>query len=90
MALNEPIRIQNTIDRLNQNLGRRLSPEIQLNYTHQMAKALRDSPLILVDDSDVIKPHGKKFEALGQVRDGSSKDNKIEKGYIVTEMVGSN
>ena len=87
-ALNEPIRIQNTIDRLSQNLGRALSPEIQLNYTQKITRSLGDHPVILVDDSDVIKPHGKKFEALGQVRDGSSKDNKIEKGDMVTEMVG--
>lgn len=87
-ALNEPIRIKNTIDRLSQNLKRPLSPEIQANYTQKMTKALGRHPVILVDDSDVIKPHGEKFEALGQVRDGSSKDNKIEKGYLVTEMVG--
>lgn len=87
-ALNEPIRIKNTIDRLSQNLGRTLSPEIQHNYTRKMAKALGKQPVILVDDSDVVKPHGQKFEALGRVRDGSSKDNKIEKGYQVTEVVG--
>ncbi|WP_157037574.1 transposase [Ornithinibacillus californiensis] len=87
-ALNEPIRIKNTIDRLSQNLGRTLSPEIQENYTQKVTKALGEHPVILVDDSDVIKPHGEKFEALGEVRDGSSKDNKIEKGYLVTEMVG--
>ena len=42
----------------------------------------------MVDDSDVIKPHGQAFESLGKVRDGSSKDNKMEKGYHVTEIVG--
>lgn len=87
-ALNEPIHIKNTIDRLSQNLQRTLSPAIQENYIQKMVKALGKQPVILVDDSDVIKPHGEKFEALGQVRDGSSKDNKIEKGYFVTEMVG--
>lgn len=87
-ALNEPIQIKNTIDRLSQNLQRQLSPDIQKNYTKSMAKVLGNNPVILVDDTDVIKPHGKKFEALGKVKDGSSKDNKIEKGYLVTEMVG--
>lgn len=87
-GLNEPIRIKNTIDRLSQNLSRTLSPEIHRNYTQKITRTLGDQPVILVDDSDVIKPHGQKFEALGQVRDGSSKDNKIEKGYMVTEMVG--
>jgi hypothetical protein len=87
-ALDEPIHIKNTIDRLSQNLGRKLSPEIQTNYTQRMMESLGKDPVILVDDSDVVKPHGEKFEALGQVRDGSSKDKKIEKGYFVTEMVG--
>ena len=63
-------------------------PDIQKNYTKRIAKVLGNNPVILVDDTDVIKPHGKKFEALGKVKDGSSKDNKIEKGYLVTEMVG--
>jgi hypothetical protein len=87
-ALDEPIHIKNTIDRLSQNLGRKLSPGIQTNYTQKMMKSLGKQPIILVDDSDVIKPHGEKFEALGQVRDGSSKEKKIEKGYFMTEMVG--
>jgi hypothetical protein len=44
--------------------------------------------VIHIDDSDVVKPDGYKFEALGFVRDGSkSTDTKnvYEKGYHVTE-----
>lgn len=88
VALNESIQIKNTIDRLSQNLGRELSPHVKQSYTQMMTKSLGKQPVILVDDTDVIKPHGKAFEALGQVRDGSSEGKKIEKGYIVTEMVG--
>ena len=47
-------------------------------------------PVILIDDSDVAKPEGYKFEALGIVRDGSKsteKKNVYEKGYHVTEAV---
>lgn len=87
-ALDEPIKITNTIDRLSQHLNRPLSEDINKNYVRKMVSLLGDEPVVLVDDSDVIKPYGKKFEYLGQVRDGSSKDNKIEKGYHVTEMVG--
>jgi hypothetical protein len=43
--------------------------------------------VILLDDTDIIKPEGKKFESLGLVRDGSSKDGAREKGYFVTEAV---
>ena len=87
-ALDEPIQIKNTIDRLSRHLNEPLPKEVHLNYTQQVVRALGDKPVILVDDSDVIKPYGEKFEALGRVRDGSSKEHKIEKGYHVTEMVG--
>ena len=46
------------------------------------------NPVIHIDDSDVIKPEGRKFEALGLVRDGSKSTNAkniYEKGYHVTE-----
>lgn len=59
-----------------------------MNYTNKMVGSLGEQPVILVDDSDVIKPYGEKFESLGRVRDGSSKDKKIEKGYHMTEIVG--
>lgn len=87
-ALNEPIQIKNTIDRLSQNLQNVLSVGTHVNYLRKMVSALGKNPVILVDDSDVIKPHGKKFEALGLVRDGSSEDKKLEKGYMKTEIVG--
>jgi len=43
--------------------------------------------LILLDDTEVIKPLGKKFESLGRVRDGSSKDGGWENGYQIAEAV---
>ena len=53
-----------------------------------MINSLGDNPVFLVDDSDVIKPLGQKFEDLGIVRDGSSKKKSYEKGYHHTEIVG--
>ncbi|NLJ40822.1 MAG: transposase [Clostridiales bacterium] len=88
VALKEPIKLKNTIDRLSQNLQRPFSQSITHRYTKKMMAALGEEPIILVDDSDVIKPHGQAFEALGEVRDGSSRDKRIEKGYSVTEIVG--
>jgi hypothetical protein len=88
VALNESIKLKNTIDRLSQNLQRPFSQSITDRYTGKMVTALGEKPIILVDDSDVIKPHGHAFEALGEVRDGSSRDKRIEKGYSVTEIVG--
>ena len=55
----------------------------------QMIKTLVPSePVIHIDDSDVVKPNGYKFESLGTVRDGSestSTKNVYKKGYHVTE-----
>mgnify|MGYP000449969202 CR=1 FL=1 len=55
----------------------------------QMIKTLVSSePVIHIDDSDVVKPNGYKFESLGIVRDGSentSTKNVYKKGYHVTE-----
>ena len=39
---------------------------------HQTVKKMVPSdPVVLIDESDVVKPEGKHFEALGIVRDGS-------------------
>ena len=50
--------------------------------------SLGENPIFLIDDSDIIKPLGKKFEDLGIVRDGSSRNKSYEKGYHQTEIVG--
>lgn len=50
--------------------------------------SLDENPVFLIDDSDIIKPLGKKFEDLVMVKDGSSKSKSYEKGYHYTEIVG--
>ena len=87
-ALDENISKINTIDRLSNNLSLDLDESIFLNYCNLAFDALGNEPVFLVDDSDVTKPLGNKFEALGIVRDGSSKDKSYEKGYHHTEIVG--
>ena len=86
-ALMEPIKKINTIERLSNNLMNDLDPSIKTCYNDEVNKVVGKSPVILVDDSDVIKPHGFHFDSLGMVRDGSSPKKTYEKGYIVTEMV---
>ena len=47
-----------------------------------------EEPVIHIDDSDIVKPKGHKFESLGIVRDGSESTatkNVYKKGYHVTE-----
>ena len=86
-ALMEPIKKNNTIERLSNNLMTELDPSIKVNYDNEVKKVIGRSPVILVDDSDIIKPHGFHFDSLGMVRDGSSPKKTYEKGYMVTEMV---
>src|SRR5699024_10332806 len=74
VALHEPTQVKNTIERLSRHLNRKLSPSVLSHYIKKMVKSLGKNPVIMVDDSDVIKPHGQAFESLGKVRDGSSKD----------------
>lgn len=50
--------------------------------------SLGENPISLIDDSDIIKPLGEKFEDLGIVRDGSSRNKSYEKGYHHTEILG--
>lgn len=84
--LQEPIRKKNTIDRLSRQLSEGIDKHTVVNYNRIVKKCLPEEPLVFVDDSDVIKPYGRKFEDLGVVRDGSSPDKKQEKGYHVTEV----
>ena len=87
-ALNENTKKAYTIDRLSDNLATDLNPSIEENYCNIVMDSLGDNPVFLVDDSDIIKPLGNKFEDLGIVRDGSSKSKTFEKGYHHTEIVG--
>ena len=85
-VLHEPIRKINTIDRLSRNLMSNIPEAIGQNYRRMMKRQINPTGNIYVDDSEVIKPCGHAFEDLGYVRDGSSPDKKIEKGYHVAEI----
>lgn len=87
-ALNEDIKKAYTINRLSDNLVSDLSESIDDNYNNLVMDSLGDTPVFLVDDSDIVKPLGEKFEDLGIVRDGSSRKKSYEKGYHHTEIVG--
>ena len=87
-ALNENIKKAYTIDRLSTNLSYDLNDSINKNYTNLAMDSLGNNPIFIIDDSDVTKPLGEKFEDLGIVRDGSSKNKTYEKGYHHTEIIG--
>ena len=87
-ALDEKTKKAYTIDRLSENLSKDISSSVEENYIQLAMDNLGEKPVIIVDDSDVTKPLGSKFEDLGIVRDGSSINKSYEKGYHVTEIVG--
>ena len=87
-ALDKKIKKAYTIDRLSDNLTNDLSASVDNNYCNLVMNSLGENPVFLIDDSDIIKPLGEKFEDLGIVRDGSSRNKNYEKGYHHTEIVG--
>ena len=65
--LHEPARKVNTVKRL----STRPPAAAASTYLHTVKKLSPPDPVVLIDESDVVKPDGKHFEALGIVRDGS-------------------
>jgi len=86
--LHEDSKKVNSVERLSRHLNKGVPKEALRSYLHTVLKLVPDEPVVHLDDSDVVKPDGYKFEALGMVRDGSkSTDTKnvYKKGYHVTE-----
>lgn len=84
----EPTKKINTVDRLSRYLAKGVPQKALISSLIQVKKWCPDQPVIHIDDSDVVKPDGYKFESLGRVRDGSKSTaakNVHEKGYYVTE-----
>ncbi|MDD2980523.1 MAG: transposase [Hespellia sp.] len=86
--LHESSKKINIVDRLSRHLDKGAPEEAVSSYLRQIKKWVPSEPVIHIDDSDVVKPDGYKFESLGIVRDGSESTltkNVYEKGYHVTE-----
>lgn len=87
-VLMEAIQKKNTVERLSRKLLEREVEATERNYLQMVRETIDSTGAVFVDDSEVIKPYGKEFEALGIVRDGSAVVPKLEHGYHVTEVVG--
>lgn len=86
--LHEPSKKINIVDRLSRHLEKGTPASAAFAYLQQVKKIVPAEPVIHIDDSDVVKPDGYKFESIGIVRDGSestSAKNVYKKGYHVTE-----
>ena len=86
--LHEDTKKINSVERLSRHLEKGIPQKASVSYLQTIKKWGSTEPIIHIDDSDVTKPDGYKFEALGIVRDGSestSTKNVYKKGYHVTE-----
>lgn len=79
-ALEERVDLLYTIKRLSRNAADENDlTQIHQNYLNTLNTSIPDNPLVIVDESDIVKPCAEKMEDLTFVRDGSK--NKLEKGY---------
>ena len=86
--LHEPSKKINVVDRLSRHLSKGIPKDALRSYLALVRKCCPKHPVIHIDDSDVVKPDGYKFESLGWVRDSSESTttkNVYKKGYHVTE-----
>src|SRR5690625_5070116 len=86
--LEEPIDTIQTVKRLSSRLDEfHEEDQLMKNYGKVVSPYFKEKDnLIIVDNSEIVKPFSSKLEALGKVRDGST--GKIEKGYWTTNMIG--
>ena len=86
--LHEPSKKINVVDLLSRHLAKGTPKDALKAYLAQVKKWCPNHPVVHIDDSDVVKPDGYKFESLGWVRDGpesTSAKSVYKKGYHVTE-----
>ncbi len=86
--LHEDSKKVNTVDRLSKHLASGTPSSALKAYLYQVKKWVPSNPVVHIDDSDIAKPDGHKFQDLGIVRDASqstSEKSVYKKGYHVTE-----
>lgn len=91
-SLHEKAKLENVVDRLSKHLAGMDDKELEIlrdNYNKMVIRNIEDNPdrdiLVLLDDSEIVKKYGRKFEDLCKVRDASSLKNDIFPGYHVCE-----
>lgn len=89
-SLEETIDLDNTIERLSDNLLLLKDSEketIKKNYLREIEEEFAEEAIAIFDDSDISKRYGRKFEDLDRVVDASSPNNEVVNGYHVCEAV---
>lgn len=84
-SLEENITLKKTIDRLSRNLNSFGDKQaVMHNYLSLVKQHVKeDYAVIVIDNSDIAKPAGRKLEALSEIRDGST--GEITQGYLSIE-----
>lgn len=92
--LKEDVKLGSTIERLCDNIHSFSDDDkgiVMQNYYDLIQTSLDEEVVLYIDDSDITKPYGKKFEDLSRVVDGSAKTNdekkKTELGYYMASTV---
>lgn len=85
----EPSPKINIFDRLSRHLEKDTPAAAAASYLQQVKKLVPDESVIHIDDSDVVKPDGHKFEFLGIVRDGSesTSSKNVYKKAIMSQSI---
>lgn len=83
-VLHEDSRKINVVDRLSRHLAKGVQEKALLDYLRLIQSRVPEQPTVYLDDSDVVKPEGQRFEALGIVRDGSASTEK-KNVFVKTE-----
>lgn len=87
-ALEEPVSLHKTHDRLSRNLQREdLEEKVQHNLLRMASGHIGRDTLLILDPSDLSKKYAKKMEYLGTVRDGSEHD--LAQGYWTIHVIGA-
>ncbi len=87
-ALEEPIKLHKTHDRLCRNLNDSMLKSVIGSYIlNKGSSHVKDDTLLIMDPSDITKKYARKMEHLCEVRDGS--EGTIGKGYWLCEVVGA-
>jgi hypothetical protein len=86
-ALDEPISLKKTEERLSNNLADPMIREVLGDEVLSRGSSrIKDDSLLILDPSDLCKKYAKKMEYLAEVHDGS--EEKIGNGYWLCEVVG--
>jgi hypothetical protein len=85
-ALDEPVAMKKVIERLGRHLNRpEVRERVRRNLLELGAPRVGEETLVVVDLTDISKPHARRMEHLARVRDGST--GELGPGYWCCQVV---